>query len=344
MKIHYFQRYHQKENVATANTMLLLSRLYSYSPDKFYRLLRSFFFEESFEPEMNIDLQVKGDNSVPDAVIVQPGFKIIVETKLDDWFHSDQLKNHLSSFKDENRKVLLTIASEKMEQKKLEEFQKELDEFNKTQKIPVFHVNTTFEELTQAVQDVIDENDAQMQDILEDYLDFCYDPANPLIKSYDAWKYLRVQLAGRTLEFCKENGVYYDLARHGFREHEYLGLYKQKSVRAIGKIEIIIPAVMKDGDLDVQFPDKIPESKREEYKQRIRKAMEEAKKNGDTNLETARHNYFFVEQFYETDFKKTSSRAPFGSRIFDLSKILGIKDKLPGTKEIAEILKTKTWE
>lgn len=31
MKIHYFQRYHEKENVATANTMLLLLRLYSYS-------------------------------------------------------------------------------------------------------------------------------------------------------------------------------------------------------------------------------------------------------------------------------------------------------------------------
>lgn len=35
MKIHYFQRYHAKENVATANTMLLLSRLYSYYSNKF---------------------------------------------------------------------------------------------------------------------------------------------------------------------------------------------------------------------------------------------------------------------------------------------------------------------
>lgn len=39
MKIHYFQRYHEKENVATANTMLLLSRLYSYSSNKFFRFL-----------------------------------------------------------------------------------------------------------------------------------------------------------------------------------------------------------------------------------------------------------------------------------------------------------------
>jgi hypothetical protein len=51
MKIHYFQRYHE-ENVATANTMLLLSWLYSYSSDKFFRFLKSEFFSDSFEPEI----------------------------------------------------------------------------------------------------------------------------------------------------------------------------------------------------------------------------------------------------------------------------------------------------
>lgn len=37
MRIHYFQRYHEKENVATANTMLLSSRLYQHSSDKFFQ-------------------------------------------------------------------------------------------------------------------------------------------------------------------------------------------------------------------------------------------------------------------------------------------------------------------
>ena len=49
MKIHYFQRYHEKENVATANTMLLLSRLYSYSSDKFFGFLKSEYFSDSFK-------------------------------------------------------------------------------------------------------------------------------------------------------------------------------------------------------------------------------------------------------------------------------------------------------
>ncbi|UTW70363.1 hypothetical protein KHA80_07540 [Anaerobacillus sp. HL2] len=47
-----FSAIHEKENVATANTMLLLSRLYQYSSDKFFRLLKSEIFSDSFEPEI----------------------------------------------------------------------------------------------------------------------------------------------------------------------------------------------------------------------------------------------------------------------------------------------------
>ena len=86
MKIHYFQRYHEKENVATANTMLLLSRLYSYSSDKFFRFLKSEYFADSFDPELVFTLQEKSVDSIPDATITQEGFKIVVETKLTDWF------------------------------------------------------------------------------------------------------------------------------------------------------------------------------------------------------------------------------------------------------------------
>ena len=39
MQIHYFQRYHSKENVDTSNTMLMLSRLYNYNADKFFARL-----------------------------------------------------------------------------------------------------------------------------------------------------------------------------------------------------------------------------------------------------------------------------------------------------------------
>ena len=109
MKVHYFQRYHSKENVATANTMLLLSRLYSYSPEKFFKLLKSEIFSDIFEPEMTFRMQERNKNSVPDATITQEGFKIVVEAKMTDWFYEDQLIRHLSAFGDESIRCWLRL-------------------------------------------------------------------------------------------------------------------------------------------------------------------------------------------------------------------------------------------
>lgn len=193
MKIHYFQRYHEKENVATANTMLLLSRLYSYSSDKFFRFLKSEYFADSFDPELVFTLQEKSVDSIPDATITQEGFKIVVETKLTDWFYADQLMRHLKSFGDEKNKIMITFASELMADEKLADFEKQLKEYNETQTYPVVHINTTFEMMANAIRDVIDDRDYEMQDVLEDYLNYCYKDC--LIPVSDSWKYLRMQLA-----------------------------------------------------------------------------------------------------------------------------------------------------
>ena len=48
--------------------------------------------------------------------------------------------------------------------------------------------------------------------------------------------------------------------------------------------------------------------------------------------------------FYETDFRKITPRAPMGTRIFDLSDIVGISSRYEDVSKIAEELKTKIWE
>ena len=84
MKVHYFQRYKQKENVDTSNTMLMLSRFYEYNPDKFFILLNNLILKEDETPELSFDLQqsINGNESIPDAIISQKSFKVVVETKL----------------------------------------------------------------------------------------------------------------------------------------------------------------------------------------------------------------------------------------------------------------------
>lgn len=336
MKIHYFQRYHSKENVATANTMLMLSRLYHYSPSKFYKLLKDLFFANAFEPEIVFNLQEKNASSVLDASITQDSFKIAVEAKMSDWFYIDQLTRHLDSFNDEHFKVLLTVAPVLMASNKTAEFKEILDKYNENHDKPVIHINTTFEDIAVAIQDTIDERDFEIQDVLEDYFDYCF--SNGLITRSDSWKFMRMQLSGTTFNFNVSECVYYEKADRNFRAHDYLGLYTNKSIRAIGKITAMIIAIPTENGLDcISEQGEITE----EHKRKIINAIKDSEQYG-YDLKTVRHRYFFVDKFYITDFKKSTLRAPMGSRVFDLTQVLDTIE-LPDIKEIADILKNKTW-
>lgn len=108
--------------------------------------------------------------------------------------------------------------------------------------------------------------------------------------------------------------------------------------RAIGKIVARITAVETENGVkfNAEFGDLTDERKA---------VIENAMADGDSHgydLRSIEHRYFFVEKFYETDFKKITPRAPMGTRIFDLTQVLGTED-IPDTAELAELLKNGTW-
>ena len=78
----------------------------------------------------------------------------------------------------------------------------------------------------------------------------------------------------------------------------------------------------------------------EEHKKAIERAILDGKKYG-YDLDATR--FFFVKQFYETDFRKSTPRAPMGTRIFDLTTVLGTTE-IPCAEQLAQILSQKTWE
>ena len=137
MQIHYFQRYHSKENVDTSNTMLMLSRLYTYNADYFFAIFNSLILKTDESPEITFELQVSGDKSVPDAVISQKNFKVVVETKLHNQFEFNQLYNHLGEFAGEEIKVLLTIDPKPMKEKFRTEFEEKLKSYNAEHKVDI---------------------------------------------------------------------------------------------------------------------------------------------------------------------------------------------------------------
>ena len=96
--------------------MLMLSRFYNFNAEKFYVMLNELILHEDATPEITFDMQVQSEGSVPDAVIQQKSFKIVVETKLYNQFREEQLKAHLNALKDGDIKVLLTLDPRPMEQ------------------------------------------------------------------------------------------------------------------------------------------------------------------------------------------------------------------------------------
>ena len=249
MQIHYFQRYHSKENVDTSNTMLMLSRLYNYNADRFFLVLNSLILGEKESPEITFDLQVAGDESVPDAVISQKSFKIVVETKLYNQFTKQQLVNHLNQFGAEDIKVLLTIDPKPMKRQLSDELEEELKKFNKENMDrlvhPIKHVNLTFEQLVEAIEEVIDERDTEIMAVLEDFKNYCFD--EKLIP--DRYKWMRAIVAGTTFQDNLDLNLYYDQAERKYSDHGYVGLYKDKSIRAIGKLQKTILAVEVNGEM-----------------------------------------------------------------------------------------------
>lgn len=267
------------------------------------------------------------------STIKQSSFKVVIETKLYGNFSLQQLIHHLQSFRNEDYQVLLTLDPNPMNRKMEDDLRQTISIYNANLHSNIIHQHLTFEELINAVNEVIDERDYEMQSVLDDYREYCY--LSGLIP--DDWKRMRVQLAGTTISINKKLNLYYDNIERGFSGHKYLGLYNQKAVRAIGEITTIVIAKPNGDGLDVNVE---KGNLTVAMQESIKVAIDDAKNYGYDLADFTR--YFFVAKFYDTLFEKSTPYAPRGSRLFDLCEVLDLS-VLPKTEEIAELLRQKKW-
>lgn len=337
-KIHYFQRYHQKENVVTNNTLLLFSRLYNYSPNKFKQ-----FIDTLTEIEINVGVdfsqQSKSKTSVPDGVITQSSFKIVIETKLWDNFSNHQLKSHLDEFKSERKQILLTLAPEFINENQISNLVKVVSEYNSENKKNINFVNVTFKKIIEIYNEVILDYDVELKDIIDDFEDFC--SSYGLLPNYAPR--MLVIACGWTLNQNFKRSVYYDPDDRGYTRCTHLGIYKDKKVQGIGKIENIVTAhIDNNGTLLVTNTSNGIAS--EEQKQNIIEIINDAKIDLGWNISEG-HKFFCVDKFHPTKFWKNTPNGLFGRRYFDINEYIGHKsDEILDTLEYAEKLKTIDWE
>ena len=187
------------------------------------------------------------------------------------------------------------------------------------------------------MEDIVDERDSEIMAVLDDYKKYCFD--EKLIPDDENW--MRAIVAGTTLEDNLKYDFYYDQASRGYSGHGYIGLYKGKSIRAIGKLKKTVVAELVNGE--VSYINESGEVATKEEIEKIKEAIVHAESEYGYNLKTVKHRYFIVEHFYPTDFKKASKNPIQKSKYFNLAEMFKSKT-LPKTDEIASILDGKTWE
>ncbi len=333
-KIHYFQRYGQKENWVTNSTLLLLSRLYHYNRLKFERVVNSILEESNLSLNIGVSFgqQERGKHSVVDGSISQNSFKIVIETKLNDNFTIDQLKRHLDAFMgNHNERILLALSKNKVDINIKDSIFKTL-ESRKYKGIKF--ATTTFVNLIDTIQATLADYDIAMHEILDDYVSLCQEEnlleiGNQTLLAFTAGESFTENLKYR---------IYYDpVIRNHNRPFKFIGLYVNKSIKAIGQVMKIVHCDYENGKL-IPTGSKSLNLTKDEYN-RIMDTIEK------TKYYDLKHGvkFFLVDNFYQTDFRKISFQSLRGKRYFSLDDIEGFSDKM-SAEQIAKLLNGMTWE
>jgi|SRR5690625_4053730 len=336
--IHYFQRYSQKENIVTNNTMLLFSRLYHYDTTRFNRFLQTLLQDsgENFDAAIQFRQQKRVKHSIPDAVIEQPSIKIIIETKLYGQENLKQLKNHCKSFKNEDLQILLLIGHEPIDDSYRRNVVQLLNDINSNREKKISFAAITFKDICKNFNEVLNDFDQEMHAIIADYESFCLE--EKLIDNSQTK--MRAVSVGDTLQQNLQYNLYYAPTSRGYQTHKYLGLYHRKSIRAIGKITAI-------ADISYQHEQLIVENivlgnLTEKQKNDVKHVIIEAKEKYGYFISEG-HRFFFVDHFFESNYRKTSKYGLISSKYFDLADIQGYSKSMDA-KDIATFLQDQVWE
>ena len=318
-----FQRYTSKENTVTDNTMRLFKLLdeRNYLNKLLYQLQIS-----NDNLDKQIYLQVKETDSVPDAELIQPGYKIIIEFKLNDNFYEEQLINHLNGFNNYKgeRKILLTIGSGKLKS----EIKNKVEIICNQREVKL--IDTTYDEIIKALYLTVEGK--ELEDIAHDYESYCID--NDLLYFND--NTLIVFPVNNRYDICKKYSLYYCPEERKHKKFGYIGLYKDKSVNNIGKFQKSpITVNIEDGIIKTISTDN------EESIKRIKSAFNELK-DIDSYLK-GNVNFYLLDDMCETKFEKRSSGGLLGSKKFQLDELIGKSFKEMTTDEIANELRGNVW-
>jgi hypothetical protein len=335
-RISHFQRFSQRENHTTNNTLLLLRYFYESDPFKLQNVLSS-ILETDLSIGLEFEQQIRGDASIPDALITQEPMRIFIETKRGGELDSEQIRRHLRSIAADSRTshgdnpILIGLTKESIGELECRALTAE------AVKQGIKFAVVTFSQIADALRAQCKEFDRELVSMVEDYDEYLTEEG--LSAGRNQW--LTVVPCGTSIAENVHFGLYYEPpSRPSKRNYRFIGLYTMKSVTYVGALEAV--AVASFGKNGITFTEEAGRLT-DDHRRRITAAINETKYY---DLKANPHRFYLVDSFKETDARKTSPQGIWGMRRLDLSEM--IPDYNPHrkytTQELAAALRGTTWK
>jgi hypothetical protein len=332
-EISLFNDYHTKENILSNHCGVILKLLYEENPKSFEEVI-STLTSQDFIINPSFEQQVRKASSIPDIVIEQKSFSIYFENKTTDWFYSEQIDRHLSSFiKDNDYNILFLLSNFEIDDLQ-ERFKNQIDKAKKEYQITLCPIS--FEQLIGVLLNV--ESSDEFKIFLNEFRDFL--ERNNYLPT---WKYLLdvVNCSG-TINEVHEDDVYICPDTGGMYKHQrafYFGGYKNKNVKYIHEIKALVVVEQGGNDAFIKWKNiEIDDSLIiEEAKSKIKLFDYRI-----TEVNEQKVQVFLLQNKEEVNFRKISNGGLYGSKKYfrDIAR----KYKATNSKELAKKLKNITWE
>lgn len=335
--LNQFQFYSQAENTITNNVLLMMSRLYDIRP-QFYETFLNSLVDSSWEYTSTPNFQQQvGDlgKGVVDGHIHIPATSIIIEAKKSGKERTDKLLKYVDNFPSHGKNLLIHLSNERYSEQEIEKIRKNV--LDKRKSGVVWFESITYEDLNDSLAGISASApwENQLTKLQEDFDQYCQ--SHGLLFSRDYM--LRAMACGQSYRLNEKHKFYFDLARRGYSSFGYLGIYFQKAVRFIGKVEVNVEAdLTDDGELIVKNGVALTSRQKE----RLVSAIKETEDAGWWIRKDHRFFLFDEDDFYETMYRKSTSGGIFRVKYINLKEV--IKPWPDSTRELSEKLKTKSWE
>lgn len=323
-EISYFQKYSQKENHITNNTMLMFRHVYRHAPLRFEKLLKEVISDASIDLGMVFSQQIRAHNSVPDALITQKPLSIYIEAKADGDLYPEQIQRHVDSVLQEKlpkgSSIIIGLTKKRPNQLVVKSFEDICNDKG------INFAIITYSELLEILRKLFAEHEADLLEIVDDYETFLRSDGmlpNPLE--------MVVFPCGTSWDENIKYKIYYEQSSKPSKAHvPYIGIYNNKRITHVGNI-VGTCICQSDGE-NLSF-EKESGTVTQSNIEKINNMIEET---DYYDLSKGFERYYIIGDLHEINIEKSSSGGIRGHRYFDLQKLA--KDSIKPNDSLDQIV------